>query len=147
MELFKNNEEFREAVYVTLYGPEYKLPNGMTYTDPRGNVRDRVRILHASSAPRFSGRLDTRGGLDLTEEEKHLIDPDSQGRVYGAEGKLVIFAHYSQAGEPQTPKKGQKNMGTDFRDYLTAYRYNIGDKEFHQDQLSYVTQTCELTAA
>ncbi len=140
MKYFIENEDFREAVYMTLMGPQYELPEGFAYVDAHGNPREIARNMWALPERNLGERL-YLNGKELPPYIKAIIDGDTQGREYGVKNGVLCFGHYSQLGEPQAPTSQDYMLCLDFMKAQTAYRFNPGDTRISGEQLVSVQST------
>ena len=112
-----------------LKGIEISLPEGVTFTDPDGNVRTRMRTRWWLNA---GGK--TYGELTFRENEE-VADvsprPEEAARLTGYDGRIpVFFGHYWFRGEPSiiTSKVACLDYSVAKGGFLTAYTWR-GEKE------------------
>jgi hypothetical protein len=135
------DEGFREALrrgseaFVAADGPEQQLPDGMTFTDPSGHVRRKVRIrwwdpratTFKLAAIGIDDMLDALPDLELPPIFRYL------------ENTPVLFGHYWMPGEPRIafPTAACLDFSVARNGYLTAYRWS-GERELSNEHLVYV---------
>ena len=131
----RGTREFK-AVETLLKGLEMDLPNGQSFKDSYGKCRTRIRIKWWQS--------DSNTYKNLAIVPKSILEtvPDIKATIeglgdfkYSLYEKPVFCGHYWFMGKPN---RQQKNVAVlDYsvakNGYLTAYRWNKGDKEINND--------------
>ncbi len=138
-----NDGRFFWAVERLLYGMSIRAPGDLPdqgYTKRlrlnwwEGEGANPVRLLGLEDA-----RLDEELIRDISEQLRRV--ETIQGHALKMPEGLVAFGHYSLPGEPGITSDKALCLdfkGVDGRGVLTAYRFNEGDTEFHDDRITCV---------
>ncbi|HKK30809.1 MAG TPA: metallophosphoesterase, partial [Alphaproteobacteria bacterium] len=125
-------DEFR-AVETLIKGPEAKLPEGATFRDKEGNLRDRARLRWWDPAPQTIEEAmlfqSVPDGLDMNAPYRnceHIGYPEAAVPVF--------FGHYWNQGEvrPERPNAACLDYSIGKNDRLAAYCFR-GEAELRQE--------------
>ena len=145
IQAYLEDEDFKNALEMVLYGPRQKLPEGFTIVDAHGVEREHARNLWMLSAE-LPDRLDLKG-KELTPWQRDFVNARALGREFGAATGLTVTGHYSLEGVPKVPKEEATCCCIDFRHFLTVLSIAANDEQFDQDNMVSVPIGRHLKAA
>ena len=149
IQAFIEDEDFKNALEMVLYGPRQKLPEGFTIVDSHGVEREYARNLWMLSTSHLADKLDLNGG-ELTPWQRDFVNARALGRDFGSATGLTITGHYSLEGKPRVPKAGATCCCIDFGHYLTALAITAAatnDQKLDQNNMTSVPIEPSLIAA
>lgn len=126
-----------EAIEVVCKGPEVRLPDGITFQDKEGKVRDRVRVRWwLPDVTNFRDAAIVLPGDEAAIPDRPL-PAEWKGHLYS--GPPVLFGHYWFTGEPAVRSKQFACLDySAARDGpLMAYRWD-GEAELSSEKLVWV---------
>ena len=122
-------EPLYSAIESVLKSPEYKLPQGVSYEDARGQERDAARIFwwRDKNLPNAE-RIELRDTV-LNEEQETSINKGRLRDEFMRVSKPTFVGHYYLHGDVEFT---EDVAVLDYRDQVTAYRWDKGHKGFER---------------
>ena len=143
-ESVKKGTRLYEAIDETLKGKELAMPNGLSFTDKDGTIRDHIRIKWWENPANQTFKSISVIPIESLPAQplSNSVTPDS---YYLEDDRPVFFGHYWLRGTP-SPNR----MNVCCLDYsvakegsLVAYRFDH-ESELKQDKLTYLSASIKL---
>lgn len=131
----RNGNPVYEALQLMLWGPTYRMPKGVTIEDSKGRFIDYSRFGWWTDPRVPSEEVFYRGSSflpRLAEEEKGKISKMRQDFQYAGQN-VVFVGHYCMPYQPGI--LSPKVACLDFKDHMTAYRWDEGDRALNPAKL------------
>jgi hypothetical protein len=135
----QNGTRLNKAIDQTLKGIELKLPNGLSFNDKDGTVRESFRIKWWKDPSQMSYRSISIVPInELTQQPIDLSEIDLE-KYYSRKEKTVFFGHYWLKGEPSFQEHNVccLDYSVAKQGKLVAYRFENGNV-LEKDNLVYV---------
>lgn len=127
-----------QAIEILLKGPEFVLPEGISFKDKDGHERKRSRLKWwADPASPLYDQLEF-GGAELNKTQIEVLNQTKKPDPMDVEDKVIFVGHYWLTGtpEPLSEKVACVDYSVAKGGRMTGYRYNGENKIFVKNFVS-----------
>jgi hypothetical protein len=122
----KKGTPFYNAIEETLKGKEIRLPNGISFPDKDGSIREKIRIKWWENPSAMTYKSISVKPIEILPETQVNLEKISKLTYYEKHNKNVFFGHYWLEGEPTLFKENVccLDYSVAKEGKLVAYRLN-----------------------
>ena len=139
IESVKQGTELNEAIEQTLKGKEIKLPEGLSFSDKDGTVRNEIRIKWWEDPAEMTYKEISVEPLENLPNTKVDLNFLKSADYYKQDQKPVFFGHYWLKGKPLLNKENVccLDYSVAKNGYLVAYSFK-GESKLRKENLQFV---------